>query len=208
MVRILEKTERRLGEKLFIKGDRCLGPKCGAVRRNYPPGMHGKKRTRRREASGFGVLLNEKQKIRFLYGLDDRDIARYSKEASSRRGIFSVLLLQMLEKRLDNVVFRLGFSDSRRMARQLVSHGHVRINGKRVRSPSLCVQKGDIISLNEAFLKSPAFAPIETRLKKYDPPHWLSIDKVRKQGGILEDPKDEDIGVTIDVAKIKEFYSR
>ena len=208
MVKVLEKVERRLGEKLFLKGDRCLGPKCGMVRRAYPPGVHGKKRTRRREASGFGTLLNEKQKIRFLYGLDDREIARYTKEAASKRGIFSTLLLQMLEKRLDNAVFRLGFADSRRMARQLVTHGHVVVNGRIVHTPSVIVKKGDAISLHDSFLKSPAFPPIEMRLKKYDPPRWASLDKASMQGAVLQDPDGEDIGITIDVTRIKEFYSR
>ena len=208
MAGLLEKVERRLGEKLFIKGDRCLGPKCAVARRAYPPGAHGKKRTRKRETSGFGALLAEKQKMRFLYGLDDKDIERYSKEASLRKGIYSSILLRMLEERLDNVVFRLGFAYSRRSARQLIVHCHVTVNGITARAPSRALRKGDAVSLKERFLKSPAFAHIADYLKKCEAPQWLSLDKAKKAGIMREHPEGGDIGILIDAAKIKEFYSR
>ena len=208
MVKILEKVERRLGEKLFIKGDRCLGPKCVTVRRAYPPGVHGKRRTRRREGTGYGLLLAEKQKLRFLYGLDDREIARYSNKASTKKGIYASNILQMLEARFDNIVFRLGLADSRRSGRQLITHGHVLVNGKVVHIPSYTVRKGDVISLKERILKSPLYAHFNERIKKYEPPQWLILDKVKKTGTLKDAPYADDWGLTIDVAKIKEFYSR
>ncbi len=205
MPKVLEKVERRLGEKLFLKGERCAGPKCALIRRNSRPGVHGKKR-QRRGGSEYGTLLREKQKIRFLYGLDDRDVKSYSKKASGASGIFSSNFLKMLESRLDNAVFRLGFAESRRIARQLVNHGHILVNGKKINVPSYSVQKGDIISLKAS--SSPLFSELEVRLKKYEPPQWLKLDKVQKTGTVAALPEANEIGILIDVTKVKEFYSR
>ncbi len=209
MPRLLEKIERRLGEKLFIKGERCLGPKCAVTRRKYPPGIHGKKAGRRRTSFGFGPLLIEKQKIRFLYGLDDRDIARYSREAA-RRGAFAEEFLKLLEGRLDNVVFRLGFAESRRSARQMVNHGHVLVGERAVKAPSYQTRKGERIRMKDRFARSPMIASRMTQIKKHAPPSWLRFetDGNRYEGFVLASPEIKDIGLTADVTKVKEFYSR
>ena len=211
MSRVLEKVERRLGEKLFLKGHRCLGPKCAYIRRGYPPGLHGKKKSggrHRRGLSEYGELLREKQKIRYLYGLGDKDIARYSKKAASTSGVFSSNLLRMLESRLDNAVFRLGFTESRRIARQVVNHGHVLVNSKMVSIPSFQIKRGDTIALKEKILSSPLFSELEIKIKKYEAPQWLELDRTNKAGKVTRLPEADDAGVSADVTKIKEFYSR
>lgn len=209
MPRVLEKTERRLGERLLLKGIRCSGPKCATVRRAYPPGVHGKKRGKRRKGvSEYGELLREKQKIRFLYGLDDQDVERYSKKAARTVGLFSSNFLRLLESRLDNAIFRLGLTESRRIARQLTGHGHVLVNGKRVSIPSYQVRAGDVIALREQILSSPQFHEFDARIKGYEAPRWLELDKARKSGKVLHLPDAEDAATTVDIIKIKEFYSR
>ncbi len=210
-MKVLEKVERRLGEKLFLKGDRCRGPKCAAVRRGTPPGMHGSKTKRGRRRGGsseYGALLAEKQKVRFVYGLDDRDLERYSKKAVSFGGIYSANLVILLETRLDNVVFQLGFADSRRMARFLVSHGHIMVGNRRVSIPSYHVRKGEIISIKPGSLARQLFSGIEAKLSRALPPKWLSLDGSKKSGTVLGMPQLDDFVFTTDVAKIKEFYSR
>ena len=199
--------ERRLGERLFLKGERCIGPKCAVVRRNYPPGIQGTKR-RRKESSEYGSLLREKQKIRFFYGIDNKDIKRYTQAALKKRGVFSFHVLQMLEQRLDNVVFRLGFADSRRQARQMVTHGLLLIGGKTVRTPSYQVRRDEVITLKEGATKSPLVTAAEQRIKKYEPPQWLRIDKVKRTGSVLRTPEEGDMEIIFDASKIKEFYSR
>lgn len=206
MARILEKVERRLGEKLFLKGDRCIGPKCAAARRNYVPGVHGKQRRRRRESSEYGVLLKEKQKIRFQYGLDDGDVKRYSKKAAAQAGIFSENLMRMLESRLDTVVFRCGFSPSRRAARQMIVHGHVRINQKTVKIPSYEIRNGERITLKESSWK--AFEGLDARFKKQQLPSWLASNPDTREAQVIGKPEAQESSVMIDTTKIKEFYSR
>jgi len=206
MPKVLEKAERRMGEKLLLKGERCSGPKCALVRRNYPPGAHGKKR--KRGPSEYGSLLREKQKIRLIYGLDDKDVRRYSKEAAAKPGIFSSNFLQLLERRLDNVVFRLGFARSRREARHAVSYGHIILNDKTTTIPSVKLKKGDVVGIKEKTLKSSFFAELDVRLKKYETPKWLKLDKEKKTGALMSLPEADDAGITVDITKIKEFYSR
>lgn len=206
MSKVLEKVERRLGEKLSLKGERCFGPKCALVRRGYPPGVHGKKR--RRGLSEYGTLLREKQKVRFLYGLDDKDIKRYTEEAAKRPGVFSSHFLEMLERRLDNVVFRLGLAESRSRARHLVSYGHVTVNKKAVTIPSYRVRPGEMIGLKDKSLQSGFLGEIDLRLKKHQTPSWLSLDSARKEGTVVGSPGAEEGGFMVDVTKIKEFYSR
>lgn len=208
-MKVLEKAERRLGDKLFIKGDRCVGPKCAAVRRAYPPGVHGKSGKRRRESSEYGSLLKEKQKARFIYGLDDSDLKSYiTRAVSLKMGVFGSNVLRMLERRLDNALYRLGFASSRRFARQAVVHGHVMVNGRTVRSPSYNLRKGDVIGLKETSLKSGTFAGLDDRLKSYNSPSWLRSDKAKKTGTVAGEPEVDDIQMSIDITKIKEFYSR
>lgn len=206
MAKVLEKVERRLGEKLFIKGDRCAGPKCASVRRSYAPGAHGK--ARRREPSEFGALMREKQKIRYVYGLDDRDIKKYIVIADAQKGVFRANVLKLLERRLDNVVFRLGFADSRRMARQAVSHGHITINGKRASTPSYQVKRGEIVSIKSRALASGLFKGLDERFRSFETPRWLTLDKGKKTGTMTADPEADDIQTSVDITKIKEFYSR
>lgn len=205
MPRVLEKIERRLGEKLLLKGDRCAGPKCAQVRRAYPPGIHGKRR--RRGASEYGALLSTKQKIRFLYGLDEREIERYSQEAVARTGTFGALFLQALESRLDNAVFRLGFTPSRRMARHAVSYGHIRVNDRKVNIPSYRVRQGDTIAIAQRSLSSPMFADLEIKLKKHEPVKWLKRSAEKREGIVSAVPQGEE-DLMEEVTKIKEFYSR
>ena len=206
MSKVLEKVERALGEKLFLKGARCAGPKCAIVRRGYPPGLQGKKKKRR--TSEYQMLLVAKQKIRYSYGLDDKEVSKYSKEAVSKRGIFSSLFLAALERRLDNVVFRLGFAASRRSARQMVSHGHIRINDRMVNIPSYRVKTGETVSIKESSLGRSIFSQLDLKLKKYDPPVWLELDKEKKIAKIMREPEIESLEANLDVAKVKEFYSR
>lgn len=209
MPKILEKVERRLGEKLFLKGEHCAGPKCAAIRRGYPPGAHGKKRGSKRAGSEYGQMLREKQKVRFFYGLDDKEVERYSKEAAKRRrGLFSMELMRLLETRLDNAVFRLGFAESRRSARMMVSHGHITVNGRVLNIPSYHVKKGEEIAVKEISLASSLFGELETRLKKIETPRWLNLDKSKKSGKVISLPEAEDRKETFELAKVKEFYSR
>ena len=136
--------------KLFLKGERCLSPKCAVERRAYPPGMHGKKQTFRRKTSDYGTQLREKQKARRIYGVLERQFRRYFEEASRTTGLTGVNLLAMLERRLDNVVYRLGFADSRAQARQLVRHGHFEVNGRKTDIPSFQVSVGDVIKVRQS----------------------------------------------------------
>lgn len=205
-MKVLEKVERRLGEKLFLKGDRCVGPKCAVVRRGYPPGIHGKKR--KRGPSEYGELLREKQKVRFIYGLDDRVIKRYTQKAASGPGIFSSNLWGILERRLDNVLFRAGFLPSRRMARKFISDGHILVNGVRVTTPSYLAAKGNAIKLKDKILDRGPLVDLETRLKKYEPPSWLELDKNKKEVRVKDFPAIGDLEMDFDATKVKEFYSR
>lgn len=205
MPRILEKVERRLGEKLFLKGDRCSGPKCAMVRRAYPPGPHRKGRGRGRGGSEYGELLKEKQKARFFYGLDDTEIKRYVDTAAREQGVFGANFMRLLERRLDVVVWRLGLAPSRRHARQLVGHGHIEVNGRVVNIPSYSVRRGDRVALVGKMSASPA---LTERLRAVQPPRWLTLDKGQRQGTMVAVPEGEELGLTFDVTKIKEFYSR
>ena len=205
MPRILEKVERRLGEKLFLKGDRCVGPKCAAVRRAYPPGPQRKGRGRGRGGSEYGELLREKQKVRYFYGLDDREMKRYVEAAARQTGIFGANFMSLLERRLDIVVWRLGLVPSRRTGRQLVGHGHVAVNGRTVSIPSYAVRQGDVVALTGRLGASPA---LTERLRAIQPPRWLTLDKGQSRGTMVGLPEGEELGLTFDVTKIKEFYSR
>lgn len=213
MPRILEKTERRLGEKLFLKGDRCIGPKCAVVRRAYAPGIHGPKKGRGKgrggRASEFGELQREKQKLRFFYGLDDREIKRYVEHASRKAtGLFDTHLTRMIESRLDIVVRRLGFVPSGRAARQAVSHGHIMVNGRSVRTPSYQTKQGDVIGFTPKGARAGNFAALGEHLGAVQTPPWLTLDPGSKTGTIAGIPERDHSGATFDVVKIKEFYSR
>ena len=200
---------RRLGVKLFLKGDRCFSPKCALVRRSYPPGEKGKRR--RRRISEYGKELQEKQKLKVWYHLREKQFRNYIKEVLDKRGQVEdagALLIRKLESRLDNVVFRLGFVPSRKQARQLVNHGHFLVNGKKVDFPSYEVKKGDIIGLNSRSQKRAIFENLPTILKKYTPPSWLKIDAKKLEGKVLGEPNLEEVAPPAEISAIFEFYSR
>lgn len=197
---VKEKTERALGVKLFLKPDRCSGPKCVMIRRPYRPGVHGGSR-RRRQLSEYGKQLKEKQKIQVLYGLNNKQMRRLFKEPLLKI-IFS------LEKRLDRVVFLLGLAPSQRVARQLVAHGHIIVNSKKVTIPSYYVKIGDVIAVREESRRRKIFEGIEIRLKPYEAPSWLELNKDKLQGKCLANPKPEEINLISDLNLVGQFYSR
>jgi len=201
---------RRLGQKLFLKGEKCSSPKCPMVRRPYPPGLQ-RKRRRSILLSEYGKELAEKQKLKNYYGLRENQFERYVEEILKARGRIEdagILLIKKLEKRLDNVVFRLGFARSRREARELVSHGHFLVDSKPVNIPSFQVEKGQVISIKESKKKKPYFKNLSVFLKNYQPPAWLKLDREKLEGKMIGEPTGEDIGVPVDVSAIFEFYSR
>lgn len=173
---------RRAGEKLFLKGEKCFSPKCPLTRKPYPPGIFGKSKRKRvrRGLSEYGAQLREKQKIKFSYGLRERQFSNYLKEATP--------LFELLESRLDNVVFRLGFSDSRLGARQIVSHGHIMVNSRKVNIPSCRLKIGDKISIRPQSANKAVFKDLDIKLKKYNPPSWIKLDKIKKEGEIIGRP--------------------
>jgi len=198
---------RRANQKLFLKGERCFGPKCAMTRRPYAPGVHGK--AFRRRSSEYGQQLSEKQKVRLVYGVSETQFRNYFKETSKKReGDKEELLICKLEKRLDNVVFRLGWASSRRAARQAVNHGHILVNKRKVDIPSYQVKEGDVIQIREKSKKSKIFENLKTFLKKYDAPSWISLDKKELEGEIRGLPKLEDVDKVGEISKIIEFYSR
>ncbi|HPV70297.1 MAG TPA: 30S ribosomal protein S4 [Candidatus Magasanikbacteria bacterium] len=204
---------RRAGEKLFLKGEKCFSPNCLIVKRNYAPGQHGNAKAPRRSTS-YGSQLREKQKAKQIYGLRERQFSNYVEEATRKKGVVTAdVLLKFLETRLDNVVFRLGFAKSRAAARQLVSHKHVLVNGKKVNIASFQVKLNQVISIEPKFVeKSKLMENIFTNLSKKEIPTWLSLDidaATKKLGGkVLGLPKLADMTLEFDPKKIIEFYSR
>jgi len=197
---------RRENTKLFLKGERCLSAKCAIERRAYPPGMHGL--SRRRKVSEFGIQLREKQKTRRYYGLMERQFHNTFKKAAKKVGITGEIFLQMLETRLDNVVHHLGFASSRRQARQLVSHGHFTVNGKRVDLPSFQVKKGDVIEVHPASRKKKIFEKVIEKRAKLSPVSWLAWAEGALKGEVLDVPRSEDIKIPVEEHLIVEFYSK
>lgn len=200
---------RREGEKLFLKGERCFSPKCAFERRPYPPGLHGKQsQFRRRKESDYALQLRAKQKARRVYGVMERQFRRYFREAERRRGLTGANLLSLLESRLDNVVYRLGFAGSRPQARQWVRHGHVEVNGRKVNIPSYLVQPGDVVAIRAGSRDRAPFKEIAQDLEHRAVPEWLSRDDMAMVGRILALPARSDIDVAIDEHLIVEYYSR
>lgn len=201
------RISRRLGERLFLKAERDATPKSAMVRRAYPPGMHGKRRSR--GLSDFGVALKEKQKIQYLYGLSNSGLKRLVAEAAAKRGKSSIqALIEILELRLDNAVYRLGLAASRRIARQVISHGHIMVNGRRTRIPSFRLRTGSAIGIRPESRAQPLFSAIPTRLKKYSPPAWLSLDAEEFAGTVTRLPTEDDAMISQDISKLIGFYSR
>ena len=196
---------RREGMKLFLKGDRCFKEKCAFERRAYAPGQHGRRRSK---VQGYGIQLREKQKAKRMYGVLERQFRGYFKKASRTKGITGETLLQMLERRLDNVVYRLGFASSRAMARQLVCHGHFDVGGRRVDIPSAQIKAGDIIVLRDKSRKNEAVKIcLDTAIGRGVPP-WLELDAGQFRGTVKQLPTREDIAVPIQEQLIVELYSK
>ncbi len=200
---------RREGEKLYLKGERCFTPKCAIERRNYPPGQHGRElQFRRSRPSDYGLQLREKQKLRRIYGVLERQFRRYFEIAQRARGMTGALLLILLERRLDNVVYRLGFASSRAQARQLVRHGHFEVNGRKVDIPSYQVKPGDIIRVRDSSREKEYFKNIVERLEGHRPPAWLQLNPQDLSGQVLRLPVREEIDTRVQEHLIVEFYSR
>lgn len=199
---------RREGEKLFLKGERCMSPKCALERRPYPPGVHGRQAQYRRKVSDYGLQLREKQKARRVYGVLERQFRRYFREAERRRGLTGSNLLSILESRLDNVVYRLGFAASRAQARQLVRHGHFEVNGRKMNIPSYLVKPNDMVAVRTRSRQSVHFKEIALDLEHHAVPEWLSRDDVTMSGRVMALPGRGDIDVTINEQLIVEYYSR
>jgi small subunit ribosomal protein S4 len=199
---------RREGEKLFLKGERCLSPKCAIERRPYAPGSHGRRSQFRRKESDYALQLRAKQKARRVYGVFERQFRRYFREAERLRGLTGTNLLVILESRLDNVVYRFGFAMSRPQARQIVRHGHVEVNGRKVDIPSYLVKPGDVVAVRPNSRKKGMIQDIAVDLEHRAVPEWLSRDERSLSGRVLSMPRREDIDVAIDEQLIVEYYSR
>ncbi len=200
---------RREGEKLFLKGQRCYGAKCAFERRDFPPGEHGRElQFRRRRESDYKRQLREKQKTRRIYNVSERQFRRYYRAALQKRGLTGENLLKMLERRLDNVVYRLGFAESRAHARQLVTHGHFNVNNRRTDVPSMLVRPGDVISVREGSRKRPYFKDLAAVAETRTVPGWLERDLANLSGRVLQEPDRRDVDATLNEQLIVEFYSR
>jgi len=196
---------RRQGEKLMLKGAKCLTPKCPVVRRHSPPGQHS---GARRKVSEYSLQLREKQKTRLIYGVLERQFRRHFAEAERHPGQSGENLLQILELRLDNVVYRLGFADSRRQARQLVQHGHITVNGRVTTIPSYHAKEGDVIAWKEGSSKTVLYQMVAKDIESKFIPGWLSLDQSSLSGQVLSAPERSEIDSTIDERLIVAFYSR
>jgi len=197
---------RREGEKLYLKSSKCLEGKCPLLKRNFKPGQHGP--TSRNRPTPYGLQLREKQKAKNTYGLQERQFRNYFEKAKKSVGNTANFLVQMLELRLDNVVYRLGIGRSRSLARQIVGHGHVRVNGKKVNIPSYQLKAGDVITLAERLTKSKLFENDLPRLEKHQAPGWLNLDAKAMTGKVLSKPEGADLKQNFDPTLIVEFYSR
>lgn len=199
---------RRVGEKLFLKGDRCFTPKCAVVRKPYAPGVHGSSKRRGRGLSEYGTQLKEKQKLRNLYHLRENQFRTYVRNAMSAQGAnASAKLLESLSLRLDNVLFEAGLASSRSIARQLVSHGHARVNGKKTTAPSHAMRTGDVVSLSDTQWQSASMQNTEEVFKKYKPPAWITLDQNAKTAAIASMP-DAASPLSFNIKLIIEFYAR
>jgi small subunit ribosomal protein S4 len=196
---------RRDGVKLFLKGERCYTSKCAIERRKYAPGQHGQKQ---RKIEEYGRQLREKQKVKRIYRVLERQFRNYFAEATRRKGVTGATLLQLLEQRLDNVVFRLGYALSRRQARQLVNHGHFTVNGKRVNIPSYQVKPGDIVAVHEKSREAGAITEAARTAAGRRTPIWLSVNPNEMTGQVLTLPTRDQIDTQVEEALVVEFYSR
>lgn len=199
---------RREGTKLFLKGERCFSPKCAVERRPYIPGVHGKKGVFRRKMSDFGLQLREKQKARRIYGVLERQFRRYFEDAIRTPGLTGENLLQMLERRLDNVVYRLGFADSRAQARQLVTHGLIAVNGRKLDIAGALINIGDEVSFRENRRDRTYVRNLAETIGHRGVPAWLSLNRGELSGRVLNLPGRGEIDTSINEQLIVEYYSR
>jgi len=200
---------RREGEKLFLKGERCFTPKCAFERRDYAPGEHGKSsQFRRRRDSDYNRQLRAKQKARRVYGVYERQFRRYYEVSLGRRGLTGLNLLQILESRLDNVIYRLGFASSRAQARLLVTHGHFSVNGRRTDIPSMLLFPGDVISVRDGSQKREFFKTLPDFAETRNAPLWLSRDLKALSGTLIRLPERAEIDGNLQEQLIVEYYSR
>jgi small subunit ribosomal protein S4 len=197
---------RRERMKLFLKGDRCFKEKCAVERRNFPPGQHGTRRGRR--TLGYGLQLREKQKVKRIYGVLESQFRNYFTEADRRKGITGENLLVMLERRLDNVIYSLGFAASRAQARQLVRHGHVQVDNRKITIPSFQVKAGQAVAIKEASRKNPLIRSSVETARGRGVPEWLELNAENTSGRVLRLPLREDIKLPIQEQLIVELYSR
>ncbi len=198
---------RREGEKLFLKGDRCFSPKCAFEKRSYPPGLHGRQAQFRRKESDYKMQLRGKQKVRRVYGVFERQFRRYFRQAQHQKGLTGVNLLIILESRLDNVVYRLGLASSRAQARQLISHGHFDVNGRKTNIPSFLVEPGDTVIVRDNSKKNSFFKELPKNISGGRVPEWLELDENNLSGRILSKPGREHIEATLNEQLIVEYYS-
>ncbi len=204
MPRVLEKKERSLGIQLSIRGDRAESPKRAVIRKPYRPGQHGK--NFRRRSSEFGKQLQEKQKIKFSYGVTDRQLKKIFKDAAKNTDSAIAFITTSVESRLDNVVMRLGLVQSRSIARQAVLHGYFLVNGRQVKTSSYAVSIGDVVSIKPSSSGHQIFQNLKERLKNYEVPVWLSLNKETLEGRVESAPKDVDF--PFDISLIVDYYSK
>ena len=197
---------RREGMKLFLKGERCYGEKCAIERRNVPPGQHGK--GRKAKLIGYGLQLREKQRVKRMYGVLERQFRRYFETADRKKGITGEILLQLLESRLDNVVYRLGFATSRAQARQLIRHGHFLVNERRADIPSYLLRAGDRVIVKPSSAKNPAIQYAREEVKGRGIPEWMEVDGSGASGRLVAVPTREQLGLPVQEQLIVELYSK
>jgi len=196
---------RREGAKLFLKGTRCYTKKCAFERRPSPPGQHG---VRRRKVGDYGLQLREKQKVRRVYGVLERQFRNYFLEADTHTGVTGEYLLRTLELRLDNVVYRLGFASSRAQARQFVGHGHFAVNGRPTNIPSCQLRPGDRVELRESSRSRGPFKVVKETIRSHQPPEWLSLDAAKLAGTVSEPPRRDQMPLDLNEQLVVEYYSR
>lgn len=196
---------RRETMKLYLKGDRCYSDKCAVERRNYPPGQHGQ---RRGKFSDYGLQLREKQKIKRMYGLVEKQFKTYFKEADRQKGVTGTNFLIILERRLDNTVYRLGFANSRAQARQLVRHNHFQVNGKKVNIPSFLLRPGDVVTVCESSRQLPSISDALEAMQRRGLPAWLELDKTKFEGIFKTIPTREEMNLPVQEQLVVEFYSK
>ena len=196
---------RRLGDKLYLKGEKCFSPKCAFERRPYAPGQRS---MRRRKVSDRGLQLREKQRARAVYGVLERQFRRYYAEAVRRHGVSGDNLLRILEMRLDNLLFRLGFAESRAQGRQVVLHEHITVNGRKAHTPSHVLKVGDVIGWTSRGQSSRYFEIVKEQMASKNIPSWLSVEADAMTGRVLAQPEIEEIGAKFSPATVVEYYSR